>query len=66
MLYTFVVMPNHIHGIIEFNRNIVWTGRDLSLQQNRDMSLQQPLALPQMILNEYGTIAEKQWYWLSE
>ena len=41
MLYTFVVMPNNIHGIIEFNRNIVGTGRDLSLQQNRDISLQQ-------------------------
>jgi REP element-mobilizing transposase RayT len=59
----------------------VGTGRDLSLQ-NDDTSLQNgdlssPLstrignhsvkpAIPQMILNEYGTIAEKQWYWLGE
>jgi putative transposase len=32
VLHAFVVMPNHIHGIIEINRNIVGTGRDLSLQ----------------------------------
>src|SRR5665213_2005969 len=30
------------------------TGRDLSLRE------------PQMILNEYGKIAEQQWYWLAE
>jgi REP element-mobilizing transposase RayT len=32
-------MPNHIHGIIEINRNIVGTGRDLSLQQPKIKSL---------------------------
>jgi putative transposase len=33
VLHAFVVMPNHIHGIIEINRdNIVGTGRDLSLR----------------------------------
>ena len=33
ILHEFVVMPNHIHGIIEINRShIVGTGRDLSLQ----------------------------------
>jgi len=37
--------------IVEF----VGTGRDLSLQ-----------AIPQMVLNGYGKIAEEQWYWLSE
>ena len=26
-----MVMPNHIHGIIEINRGIVGTGRDLTL-----------------------------------
>ena len=40
VLHAFVVMPNHIHGIIEINTNlvvrnfpeIVRTGRDLSVQ----------------------------------
>ena len=32
VLHAFVVMPNHIHGIIEINRDIVGTGRDLSLR----------------------------------
>ena len=32
VLHEFIVMPNHIHGIIEINRNVfVGTGRDLSL-----------------------------------
>lgn len=35
VLHSFVVMPNHIHGIIEINRGqIVRTGRDLSLQRH--------------------------------
>ena len=36
ILHQFVVMPNHIHGIIEINRyrDIVGTGRDLSLRDN--------------------------------
>ena len=33
VLHEYVVMPNHIHGIIEINRGTVGTGRDLSLQQ---------------------------------
>ena len=33
VLHEFIVMPNHIHGIIEINRNaIAGAGRDLSLQ----------------------------------
>ncbi len=33
VLHAFVVMPNHIHGIIEINRSVVvGTGRDLSLR----------------------------------
>lgn len=32
ILHAFVVMPNHIHGIIEINSGNVGTGRDLSLQ----------------------------------
>ena len=40
VLHSFVVMPNHIHGIIEIDDRavIVGTGRDLSLR--RDLSLQ--------------------------
>ena len=35
VLHAFIVMPNHIHGIIEINRaHIAGTGRDLSLQQH--------------------------------
>ena len=30
VLHEFIVMPNHIHGIIEINRNAVGTGCDLS------------------------------------
>jgi putative transposase len=30
VLHEFIVMPNHMHGIIEINRNAVGTGRDLS------------------------------------
>ncbi len=33
---------------------VAGAGRDLSLRE------------PQMILNEYGKIAEQQWYWLAE
>jgi REP element-mobilizing transposase RayT len=45
LLHAFIVMPNHIHGIIEINRNnvgtgrVVGTGRDLSLRHQRDLSL---------------------------
>lgn len=48
--------------------NPVGTGRDLSLHhQNVDLSPHQNIDLSlQMILNEYGLIAEKQWFWLQE
>lgn len=58
-----------------FGDIVVGTGRDLSGNQNdesgndndnagtgRDLSVQEP----QMILNEYGKIADQQWYWLAE
>ncbi len=43
ILHAFVVMPNHIHGIIEINRKNgmftpVGAGRDLSLQLQRNPS----------------------------
>lgn len=50
------------------NNNVVGTGRDLSGNDDnvtgtgRDLSLREP----RMILNEYGKIADRQWYWLAE
>ena len=32
VLHAFIVMPNHIHGIVEINHNIVSIGRDPSVQ----------------------------------
>ncbi|MBB6609926.1 hypothetical protein H7F15_02650 [Pontibacter sp. Tf4] len=32
-LHAFVVMPNHVHGIIEIDRELVGTGRDLSARR---------------------------------
>jgi len=43
--------------------NIVGTGRDLSLQNGESLISS---CTQQMILNEYGTIAEKQLHWLAE
>ena len=43
-----------VHDMICCLGNVVGTGRDLSLQE------------PQMMLNEYGEIADQQWYWLAE
>ena len=58
VLHSFVVMPNHIHGIIEINRShidVVGTGRDLSL----------PIPLPKIkslseIIGAYKTTVSKQ------
>jgi len=40
VLHEFVIMPNHIHGIIEINRSNVdvGTGRDLSLPKIKSLS----------------------------
>lgn len=64
ILHAFVVMPNHIHGIIEINRGqIVRTGRDLSIQQN-DLSLQGNIPIKIKSLSElmgaYKTTVSKQ------
>ena len=44
----------------------VGTGRDLSLQREPPATTESDPSEQQMILNEYGKIAEKQWYWLGE
>ncbi|WP_162428386.1 transposase [Pontibacter pudoricolor] len=36
VLHAFVVMPNHVHGIIEIDRELVGTGRDLSARRLND------------------------------
>jgi REP element-mobilizing transposase RayT len=53
ILHAFVVMPNHIHGIIEINRNIVGTGRDPSLQRPKIKSLSE-------LMGAYKTTVSKQ------
>ena len=62
VLHEFVVMPNHIHGIIEINRSIVGinpvvvgTGRDLSIQQ------QQPIKIKSLseLMGAYKTTSSK-------
>jgi len=58
--HAFVVMPNHIHGIIEIRRNVVGTGR---VGTGRDLSLTDP---PQKIkslselIGAYKTTVSKQ------
>ena len=40
VLHEYVIMTNHMHGIMEINRSgIVWTGRDLSIQSIKIKSL---------------------------
>jgi putative transposase len=72
--HAFIVMPNHIHLIIEIKSDQTWnvgTGRDLSLQnrdpslQNRDMSLQCDPSLPKIksvseLIGAYKTTTSKQ------
>jgi len=36
VLHEFVIMPNHVHSIIEIDRHTVGTGRDLSAQRQDD------------------------------
>ena len=44
ILHEFIIMPNHMHGIIEINRDAivgtgrVWTGRDLSIPKIKSVS----------------------------
>ncbi len=62
-LHAFVVMPNHIHGIIEIKRDyIVGTGRDLSLQYHRDLSLRynQKIKSLSELMGAYKTTTSKQ------
>jgi REP element-mobilizing transposase RayT len=53
ILHEFVVMPNHIHGIIEINSDIVRTGRDRPLPQPKIKSLSE-------LVGAYKTTVSKQ------
>jgi putative transposase len=44
VLHEFVIMPNHIHGIIEINRSNNWTGRYLSLPNGNIPVKKKPLS----------------------
>jgi putative transposase len=73
VLHAFVVMPNHIHGIIEINRNIVGTGRDIVgtgrdvvgtgrdvVGTGRDLSLQPKIKSLSELIGAYKTTVSKQ------
>ena len=60
VLHSFVVMPNHVHGIIEIDDHaLVRTGRDLSV---RDLSVQQQPKIKSLseLMGAYKTTTSKQ------
>ena len=67
VLHEFVVMPNHIHGIIEINRSIVGinrvgTGRDLSLHHDTSIhDPSQPIKIKSLseLMGAYKTTSSK-------
>jgi putative transposase len=61
VLHEFVVMPNHIHGIIEINRGIVGTCRNV--RSGRDLSIQQsPMKIKSLseLMGAFKTTSSKQ------
>ena len=56
-LYSFIVMPNHIHGIIEINDR-VGTGRDLAVRKQTDT----PIKIKSLseLMGAYKTTTSKQ------
>jgi REP element-mobilizing transposase RayT len=68
VLHAFVVMPNHVHGIIEIKRTDVGTDRDLSTNENHDslsMGTGHDLSLPKIkslseLMGAYKTTVSKQ------
>jgi len=56
ILHEFVVMPNHVHGIIEIDRDTVGTGRDLSLEPPQAIKIK---SLSELI-GAYKTTSSKQ------
>ena len=48
------------------NMTFAGSGRDLTLQNNGLYQSKKYKPKHQMVLNEYGKIAEKQWFWLAE
>ena len=72
--HAFVVMPNHVHAVLEINRDLpiqpdidindVGTGRDLSDKKrtSHDLSLQQPIKIKPLsqLIGAYKTTTSKQ------
>jgi putative transposase len=64
ILHAFVVMPNHVHGILEIDSSFVGTGRDLStLERSNEtnalsMSAQKIKSLPEL-MGAYKTTSSK-------
>ncbi|HTN68282.1 MAG TPA: transposase [Dysgonamonadaceae bacterium] len=57
--HAFVVMPNHIHGILEINRDrMVGTGRGYMVGTGRDLSLQKIKTLSEL-MGAYKTTTSK-------
>jgi REP element-mobilizing transposase RayT len=63
-LHQFVVMPDHIHGIIEINRSHVFvgTGRDPSLQKHQHNESIKPIKIKSLseLMGAYKTTTSKQ------
>ena len=56
-LHAYVVMPNHIHGILEIiDQTSVGTGRDLSLQ--RDLDMHNGMNIPERQNNKIKSLSE--------
>ena len=64
ILHAFVVMPDHIHGIIEINRDIAGSGRGIIdiAGSGRDLTLQYPSKIKSLseLMGAYKTTTSKQ------
>lgn len=58
-LHEFVVMPNHIHGIIEINRSIIDVGTDRDLSLHHDLSQHQKIKSLSELMGAYKTTTSK-------
>jgi REP element-mobilizing transposase RayT len=71
VLHEFVVMPNHIHGIIEINRSIVGTGHDnngtgCDVGTGRDLSLPIKIKSLSELMGAYKTTTSKKIHLLDD
>jgi putative transposase len=59
VLHSFVVMPNHIHGIIEIDDRMVLVGTGRVVGTGRDLSLQKKIKSLSELMGAYKTTASK-------